>query len=95
MNAAFFINTHNMTAAEFLPSNDDPKLILDKLENIENVKKLMPTVIPLMLKKKGFASLYSLLHRTASPERYVRMTFICFIIMILILTYSYVEIQLL
>ena len=70
MNAGFFINAHDMTAGEFLPNSDDPK-ILDKLENIANVKKLMPTVIPLMLKKKGFGSLHSLLHRTFSPERYV------------------------
>ena len=70
MNAGFFINVHDMTAAEFFPNSDDPK-ILDKLENIANVKKLMPTVIPLMLKKKGFGSLHSLLHRTFSPERYV------------------------
>ena len=71
MNAGFFINAHDMTAAEFLPSIDDSKMILDKLENIANVRKLMPTVIPLMLKKRGFASLHSLLHHTASPERYV------------------------
>ena len=79
MNAGFFINAHDMTAAEFLPSSDDSKMILDKLDNIANVKKLMPTVIPLMLKKKGFGSLHSLLHRTSSQERYVAMyvIFIC------------------
>ena len=69
MNAGFFINAHNLTAEEFLPSSDDPKMILDKLQNIANVRKLMPQVIPLMLEKKGFSSLHSLLHRTSNPER--------------------------
>ena len=71
MNVGFFINVHDMTAAEFLPSSDDPKMILDKLQNIANVRNLMPTVIPLMLKERGFASLHSLLNRTSSSERYV------------------------
>ena len=62
-----------MTAAEFLPSSDDPKMILDKLQNIANVRKLMPSVIPLMLKERGFASLHSLLLRTSSLGRYVHI----------------------
>ena len=70
MIAGFFINVHDMTAGEFLPSSDGPKMILDKLQNLANVRKLMPTVIPLMLKERGFASLHSLLYRTSSPERY-------------------------
>ena len=73
MNAGFFINVHDMTAAEFLPSSDDPKMILDKLQNIANVRKLMPSVIPLMLKERGFASLHSLLLRTSSLGRYVHI----------------------
>jgi len=68
MNAGFFINPDNMTAEEFLPGSDS-KMIIDKLQNIANVRQLMPKVIPLMLKEKGFSSLHSLLHRVSSPER--------------------------
>ena len=68
MNAGFFINPFDMTAEEFLPGSDS-KMIIDKLQNIANVRRLVPKIIPLMLKEKGFSSLHSLLHRESSQER--------------------------
>ena len=68
MNAGFYINPDDMTAEEFLPGSDS-KMIIDKLQNISNVRQLIPKVIPLMLKEKGFSSLQSLLHRVSGPDR--------------------------